>query len=504
MSFAPVFGEITPLAWDVSVDEKVSGRTEVAGAVGDGRLGHVLRAVATFGGEFREDALVSGEAHAVGDVVHAQLPGANESLVLPTERRTRCALCRVCHASVRDAVVVHQRVPVVDAEPPAVRAVLVAFALLKRALHAPPAQQDVTDGARLLSGVAHALEDRDCRRPHGGVALEHHARRVVGRSRGDVGRDRPEPRLGVRGRVAAVVTDGGPHVWVVATDGARQTGLLAEPVLVVAGRARLAQGPVRLVRDGRAGEAGDAEADGAARLPEQLVPLVLRALLARGRARRGLVAAPGAGGALLAVSRRRVRRLEVAREALGARSGSARTRSGARAVDALRVARRGRVRLRVAHARGGRGARGRGPRALSAGAALPAALVRARRALRAPELAGDVLRDGVVAGGAAARGRPEEHARRGVAPGELGTRVAGAALPEVVSGAELARGVRGPHVRGGALAGRGRRARLRVLGARQAGGGVHCVRVHRARQARRVARERLDVPWRARRALEVH
>lgn len=261
--------------------------------------------------------------------------------------------------SPREAVVVQQRVSVVDAEPPAVCAVFVAFVLLERALHALPATREVTDGARLLSDLAHALEDRDRRLTHGRVALEHHACRVVGRSRGDVGRDRSEPRVGVRGRVAAEVTACGLSVGAVAPDRARQTLLLAEPVLVVAGRACLARGPVRgsrFVCSGRASKARDAETDVAARLPKKLMPLALRAVIARRRSRGRLVAALGAGGAVLAVSRRRVRRLEVSRQALGARSRSAGTLSGARSVDALRVARRGCVRALVAHARGGRGA----------------------------------------------------------------------------------------------------------------------------------------------------
>lgn len=239
MSVASVFREIAQLARDVSVNEEVTGRTEVAGVVGDGRLDHVLRAVATLGGEFREDALVPREAQASRDVVHAKLARTDESLVLATEHRARCAVREVCDTSPREAVVMQQRVPVVDAEPPAVRAVLVPFMLLERALHALPATREVTDGARFLSHLAHTLEDRDCRRTHGRVALEYHACRVVGHSGGDVGRDRSEPRLGVRCRVAAIATYSRLHVWVVATDRARQTLLLAEPVLVVPGRACL-------------------------------------------------------------------------------------------------------------------------------------------------------------------------------------------------------------------------------------------------------------------------
>lgn len=79
-----------------------------------------------------------------------------------------------------------------------------------------------------------------------------------------------------------------------------------------------------------------------------------------------------------------------------------------------------------------------------------------------------------------------------------------AALPEMVGGTELTRGVRCPDIRSGALADGRRRARLRALWALQTGGGVHCVRVHRTRQTLRVARERLDVTWRTRCALEVH
>lgn len=64
VSVASVFGEITQLARYVPVDEEVTGRTEGAGVIGEGRFDHVLRAVATLRGEFGEDALVPGEAQA--------------------------------------------------------------------------------------------------------------------------------------------------------------------------------------------------------------------------------------------------------------------------------------------------------------------------------------------------------------------------------------------------------------------------------------------------------
>jgi hypothetical protein len=235
MSVASVLGEITQLARDVPVDEEVTGRTEDACVVGDARLDHVLRAVAALRGEFGEDALVPREAQTRRDVAHAKPARSDEGLVLATEGRTRCAVREVGDAGAREAVVVQQGVPVVDAEPPAVRAASVAFVLLERALHALPATREVADGARLLPELTHTLEDRDCRRTHGRVALEHHARRVVGHSRGDVGRERPEPCLGVRGRVAAKVAYSRLHVRVIAPDRARQTRLLAEPVLVVPG-----------------------------------------------------------------------------------------------------------------------------------------------------------------------------------------------------------------------------------------------------------------------------
>ncbi len=298
---------------------------------------------------------MSGEAQAVGDVAHAQLVRPDETLVLATERRTRCAVRRVCHASSRETVVVQELPPVLDANPAAVRAVFVALVLLERSLRALPAKREITDCVWLLSVVEHTLDDRDSRRTHGRVALEHPSCRVVGRPRGDLGRNRSEPRLGVRCRVAAIATYCRLHVWVVASDNARQTQLLAEPVLVVAGRACLTRGLVRCSRCvGRASKTCYAETDVAARLLQQLMPLVLQAMITRRRSRRRLVAAFNAGGAVLAVSRCRVRRLVVSWQALDAISWSASTLSGARSVHARCVARRGYVRAIVAHARGGR------------------------------------------------------------------------------------------------------------------------------------------------------
>jgi hypothetical protein len=49
MPVAPVLGKTAQLAREVSGDEVVTGRTEVAGVVGERRVGHVLRAVATLG-----------------------------------------------------------------------------------------------------------------------------------------------------------------------------------------------------------------------------------------------------------------------------------------------------------------------------------------------------------------------------------------------------------------------------------------------------------------------
>jgi hypothetical protein len=96
--------------------------------------------------------------------------------------------------------------------------------------------------------------------------------------------------------------------------------------------------PFRLIW--RAGKACRAETDVVVRLPKKLMPLVLWALIARGSSRSCLVVAFSAVGTVLAVSRRRVCRLEVSLQALDARSWSASTLSGARSIHELGVARR--------------------------------------------------------------------------------------------------------------------------------------------------------------------
>jgi hypothetical protein len=174
VSFPSVFGERAQLAYNVPVNEVVASRTKLTGVVGHERLHHVLGAVLTLGRVLGEDALVSREAQALGDVADNNLARSDKSLVMAAERRTRSTVRRLCHASSRESVVVEQRVSVLDAGSPAVGAVVVEFVLLERTLPAPAAHREISDGARLLSDVAHALENRDCSLPHGGVALENH------------------------------------------------------------------------------------------------------------------------------------------------------------------------------------------------------------------------------------------------------------------------------------------------------------------------------------------